>query len=174
MVYYLQIYSSILSYDLVWTSIPIFIYVIGFYSLKQPEIFRVPLSKTKEKKSKERLENQTIQDLKRDLQHLMVKEKIYLNHKLTLVDLAKRLNTSTNNVSWLLNNIHKCSFYEYVNQYRVQTFIKKLKDGEHHNQTLLALSMDSGFNSKSTFNKAFKEVVNDTPSSYIKKLSVVK
>lgn len=174
MVYFLHTYSSIISYGLVWISIPVFIYVIGFYSLKQPEIFRMSLLKNRVVKSKERLENQEIKSLKTGLEHLMVNEKIYLDHKLTLVDLAKKLNTSTNNVSWLLNNIHKSSFYAYINQYRVQTFIKKLEKGEHHNHTLLALSMDSGFNSKSTFNKAFKEVVNDTPSSYIKKLNVVK
>lgn len=103
----------------------------------------------------------------------MINEKVYFNHKLTLVDLAKRLNTSTNNVSWLLNNIHKCTFYDYINTYRVKAFVEKIHNGEHHHHTLLALSMDSGFNSKSTFNKAFKAVINDTPSNYIKKLNTI-
>lgn len=100
----------------------------------------------------------------------MVAKKIYLNNELTLKDLAQELGTTTNNVSWLLNNIHQCSFYDYINQYRVQEFILKIQNGEHFKHTILALSLDSGFNSKSTFNKAFKMVKNDTPSNYIKSL----
>ncbi|EZH71798.1 hypothetical protein ATO12_05320 [Aquimarina atlantica] len=172
-VYFLHVYTSVINYNLVWVSIPISIYVIGFYSLKQPEIFRMPLSKKNLTRNKERLEGQAIEDLNQKLENLMVTEKIYLNHKLTLVDLANQLNTSTNNVSWLLNNIHKSSFYDYINTYRVKTFVEKIEKGEHHHHTLLALSMDSGFNSKSTFNKAFKTVIKDTPSNYIKKLNTI-
>ncbi len=173
MVYFLQIYTSVVNYNLVWVSIPVFIYVIGFYSLKQPSIFRMPWAKKKNVKNKERLEGEAIENLKMNLEKLMVEEKIYLDHKLTLSDLAKKLDTSANNVSWLLNNIHKSSFYDYVNHYRVQSFIEKVQKGEHHNHTLLALSLDSGFNSKSTFNKAFKAELKDTPSNYIKKLNVI-
>ncbi len=173
MVYFLQMYSPTISYNLVWVSIPIFIYVIGFYSLKQPNIFRIPWSKKRSVKPKERLEGEAIENLKIDLERLMVEEKVYLDHTLTLSDLAKKMNTSANNVSWLLNNIHKSSFYDYINHYRVQSFIHKVQKGEHHHHTLLALSLDSGFNSKSTFNKAFKAELKDTPSSYIKKLETI-
>ncbi|WP_109437944.1 AraC family transcriptional regulator [Aquimarina sp. AU119] len=168
--YFFNIYSSFLSYNAIWIVVSVFIYVIGFYSLKQPDIFRMPLLRKEQAKNRERLEGQILQELKAGLEKLMIEEKIYLDHKLTLVDLAKNLETSTNNVSWLLNNIHKTTFYEYINTYRVGAFVEKIKSGEHHQHTLLALSMDSGFNSKSTFNKAFKMIVKDTPSSYVKKI----
>ncbi|WP_298541974.1 AraC family transcriptional regulator [uncultured Aquimarina sp.] len=161
-----------ISYHLIWMSIPIFIYIVGFFSLKQPEIFRVPLIK-KKAVQKGRLNGEELEILKKNLEDLMVHKKIYLNNELTLKDLSKELNTSTNNVSWLLNNIHKCSFYDYINTYRVQEFISKIQKGEHFNHTILALSLDSGFNSKSTFNKAFKMIKNDTPSNYIKKMGIV-
>ncbi|WP_299220963.1 helix-turn-helix domain-containing protein [uncultured Aquimarina sp.] len=162
---------SFISYHLIWVSIPVFIYIIGFFSLKQPEIFRVQLIK-KKTISKERLNGEELETLKKSLEDLMVHKKIYLNNELTLKDLSKELNASTNNVSWLLNNIHKCSFYDYINKYRVQEFISKIQKGEHFNHTILALSLDSGFNSKSTFNKAFKMIKNDTPSNYIKRLKI--
>ncbi len=160
-----------ISYHLIWISIPIFIYIVGFFSLKQPEIFRMSVV-TKRKVQKERLDGEELEILTKGLEDLMVKRKIYLNNELTLKDLSEELKTSTNNVSWLLNNIHKCNFYDYVNTYRVQEFISKIQNGEHFHHTLLALSLDSGFNSKSTFNKAFKMVKNDTPSNYIKKLKI--
>lgn len=171
--YGFNMHSSFLSYNAIWIAVSVFVYIIGFYSLKQPDIFRIPLYIKKQIKRKERLDDEMIKDLETRLEKLMINEKIYLNHKLTLVDLANQLNTSTNNVSWLLNNIHNSSFYDYVNQYRIKSFIEKIQNGEHHHHTLLALSMDSGFNSKSTFNKTFKAIVNDTPSNYIKKLNTM-
>ncbi len=171
--YFLESSSLIISYNSVWIAISIFIYVIGFYSLKQSDFFRMPISENKGYKNKERLDKKVLKELEEGLEKLMTEEKIYLNHKLTLVAIAQKLNTTTNNVSWLLNNIHKSTFYDYINQYRVKEFVKKIQDGEHHRHTLLALSMDSGFNSKSTFNKSFKKVINDTPSNYIKKLNTI-
>ncbi len=173
MFYFLNVYSKFINYNLIWIVFSIFIYVIGFYSLKQPDIFRIPLSKNKALKSKERLEGAKLKHVKQGLERLMIEEKIYLDHKLTLIDLAKKLDTSANDISWFLNNVYKCNFYDYINQYRIQAFVEKIKNGEHHNTTLLALSFDSGFNSKSTFNKAFKSKMNDTPSNYIKKTHFV-
>lgn len=165
-----------LGYNIVWTSIPIFIYVVGFYSLKQPDIFRMPLPKIKKKEvikkiEKDRLSEVEVEQLKEKMEQLMIEEKVYLNNQLTLRTLATQLDTSTNNVSWLLNNVYKRSFYDYVNQHRVQAFIRKIERGEHEQHTLLALAMDVGFNSKSTFNKAFKHIMGDTPSHYIKKMA---
>ncbi|GAA4275238.1 hypothetical protein GCM10022258_45340 [Aquimarina gracilis] len=171
--YFLRAYLPYINYNTTWIAFPIFIYVIGFFSLKQPSIFRVPIAKKDRQKNKERVDGPELERLKNDLQKLMVEEKIYLNHKLTLIDMAQQLNTSSNNVSWLLNNIHESSFYDFINHYRVQEFINKVERGEHQNHTLLALSLDSGFNSKSTFNKAFKIVMNETPSNYIKKMRVI-
>lgn len=99
----------------------------------------------------------------------MTNEKIFLQSDLTLADVAEMLQTSTNNVSWLLNQVYKTTFYDFINQYRVKEFVKKVENQEHLKHTILALSMDVGFNSKSTFNKAFKDTMQDTPSNYIKK-----
>ncbi len=165
-----------ISYDMVWISIPIFVYVVGYYSLKQPEIFRIVVdttpAKATKKNSKNRLEDSAIHRLQESLQHLMDQEKAYLDTDLTLRGLSEKLNTSPNNVSWLLNNVYKCTFHDYINQYRVKEFLQKVEKGEHASNTLLGLSLDSGFNSKSTFNKAFKAYMKDTPSSYIKKMSL--
>ncbi|WP_025742621.1 helix-turn-helix domain-containing protein [Aquimarina pacifica] len=164
-----------ISYDMVWVSIPVFVYVVGYYSLKQPEIFRVPLKKipkTKKVIVKNRLEGDALLRLKENLRSLMDQEKVYLDNELTLRGLSEKLQTSPNNVSWLLNNVYHSTFHDYINQFRVQEFIQKVEKGEHHAHTLLGLSLDSGFNSKSTFNKAFKTHMNDTPTSYIKKMSL--
>jgi AraC-like DNA-binding protein len=156
------------NYESIWVAIPVFIYVIGYFSLKQPELFRIPFEeKAIEKKA--RLTEIEVGVLKKKLDSLMQNERVYLDSTLTLRDVAETLQTSTNNISWLLNNVYKTTFYDFINGFRVEEFIEKIKNKEHLTHTILALSMDVGFNSKSTFNKAFKFTMNDTPSNYIKK-----
>ncbi len=159
------------NYGTVWVAIPIVIYIIGGYALFQPHIFKIPLEIISKEQPKQRLEEREIEGLKHKLNGLIIKEKIHLNPTLTLTQLSSLLDTSPNDLSWLLNNVFKSSFYDYINQLRVEEFLKKINNKEHKKQTLLALSMDVGFNSKSTFNKAFKNIVKDTPSNYIKSLN---
>ena len=173
-------YSILFNYDTVWILMSSIIYLIGFYSLKQPEIFRMPRQTPASEinnighneELKNRLQPDATGKLVEALERLMVEEKIYLNNKLTLQQLSELLETSPNDVSWLLNNIHKCGFYEFINRYRINDFVERIKRGEHKKYTLQTISMDVGFNSKSTFNKAFKAYMNETPSSFIKNLAV--
>ncbi|MEM9362952.1 MAG: helix-turn-helix domain-containing protein [Bacteroidota bacterium] len=169
--YVLKVKIPTITYNMVWISVPILIYIVGFFAIKQPEIFRIVLQEKSKAKLRKLLDDKSIEDLKRRLEKLMIHEKIYLDNELTLVHLSKELNTSTNNLSWLLNTIYRTNFYDFVNEYRIKEFIVKLEHNEHKAKTLLSLSMEVGFNSKSTFNKAFKSALNETPSSYIKRLA---
>ncbi|UZO81940.1 AraC family transcriptional regulator [Aquimarina sp. ERC-38] len=159
---------SFISYKLIWISIPVFIYITGFYNLWQPELFRIQPVQKQKVNYPDRLTKEQLISLTQRLEQLMEVDKVYLENTLTLKDLAVRLQTSSNNISWLLNNHYEKSFYEFVNTYRVKEFIHKIEKGEHQTHTLLALSLDSGFNSKSTFNKVFKQVVQETPSAFVK------
>ncbi len=158
-------------YVTMWVSTPAFIYVVGFFSLRQPEIFRIPLPKSPTSK-KDRLKPEQIQKLQKRLQYYISEEKVFLMPELTLKELAEKMNTSSNNLSWLLNQVYQASFYDYINRHRIAAFLNKIDRKEHLQHTLLALAMDVGFNSKSTFNKAFKNEKGTTPSAYIKSLNV--
>jgi AraC-like DNA-binding protein len=160
---------TFLSYDSIWVAIPVFIYVIGYFSLRQPELFKVSVEKEKMGAKKDRITESESKLLQEKLDSLMVNEKVFLQNDLTLADVAEKLQTSTNNVSWLLNQVYQTTFYDFINGYRVKEFVSKIEKREHLKHTILALSMDVGFNSKSTFNKAFKDAMHDTPSNYIKK-----
>ncbi|UII75652.1 AraC family transcriptional regulator [Flagellimonas sp. HMM57] len=160
-----------LNYVTMWISIPIFIYIVGYFSLRQPEIFRIPVP-AKEKSEKQRLKPDEIQKLQKRLHYFISEEKTFVQPDITLKSLAEKMNTSRNNLSWLLNQTYQVSFYDYINRFRIEEFLLKINNGEHLNHTLLALAMDVGFNSKSTFNKAFKNEMGLTPSDYIKKHNV--
>ncbi|MGB5820659.1 MAG: helix-turn-helix transcriptional regulator [Saonia sp.] len=156
-----------INYVTMWISTPIFIYVVGYFSLRQPEIFRVPFQ-PKIKSDKNRLKPEEIQKLQKRLHYFISEEQVFLQPDITLKGLAEKLNTSPNNLSWLLNQIYQATFYDYINRHRIQEFIFKINREEHLNHTILALAMDVGFNSKSTFNKAFKNETGKTPSAFIK------
>ena len=171
MTYIIKIRSGWINYNSIWIAISSLNYIVGFYALTQPEIFRIKLiQKTKEKQP--RLSDHEILKLKIALSHSMEEDHVYLIHDLTLSDLAGRLETTTNNLSWLINNVYDKSFYDFINAYRVNAFLAKVEKGEHIKQTFLSLSYDVGFNSKSTFNKAFKAIYNETPSTYVRSLKV--
>lgn len=162
-------YFDWITYDTIWVAIPVFIYVVGYFSLKQPELFRIKELPAEDKVQKDRLQQQEALALQQRLDSLMLNEKIFLKNNLTLAEVAEHLQTSPNNLSWLLNQVYKTTFYDFINQHRVQEFVRKVENKEHLKHTILALSMDVGFNSKSTFNKAFKQNMKDTPSNFIKK-----
>ena len=79
------------------------------------------------------------------LEYQMTHERLYERNDLTLLLLAKTLNDSTNNLSWLLNEVYGKGFYDYVNSRRVEEFLRKVTNEEHKSKTLLALAMEVGF-----------------------------
>jgi len=84
--------------------------------------------------------------------------------------LAKSLNISANNLSQVINSQKKKNFFDFVNTYRIEAIIEKLKNSENKKYTLLSLAYEVGFNSKSTFNASFKKLMGKTPSDYLKTL----
>ena len=63
------------------------------------------------------------------------------------------------------------NFNDFVNHYRIEAIKEKLNNGEHNTSTLLGIALDCGFNSKATFNRAFKKSTSLSPKDFIEKLS---
>lgn len=100
---------------------------------------------------------------------LFEKENIYENPNLTLSQIATLLHTNRNIISKVINQKFKMNFNDFVNEKRAEAVIQKLQNGEHLKNTLLSIAMDCGFNSKTTFNRAFKKHTALTPKQYILK-----
>lgn len=152
-----------------WTLIPFLVYAISYFTLFKPEV--ITLSYTKEKLTAKRMERTEIDMLKTRLECYMEHYKPHTDPKLSLASLAGELNSTATKLSWLINNEYGCNFYDFINRYRVSDFVEKLKNKEHHEHTLLSLAYDVGFNSKTTFNKAFKKTMDHTPTAYLNKLN---
>lgn len=98
----------------------------------------------------------------------MKEEKWFLNPSLSLRSLAENVNTSSNKLSWLLNERIGKNFNEYTNRLRMENFKEMALNPDNQHLTLLALAYESGFNSKSVFNTYFKKTEGMTPKAWVK------
>ena len=90
----------------------------------------------------------------------------YLEMDLTLGELAAAIGTTPRDLSEAINGEGGVSFYDFVNSYRVAAARQLLLDAP--NEKILSVAYQSGFNSKSTFNKAFKAETGQSPSEFRK------
>jgi len=171
---------------LIYSSTTIFILWIGYFGIKQVKVFSqktieqadiaMPYikeyagenKKEQDKYAKSSLDETLAQKLHTRLSELLENEKVYKNPELTLSTLAQLLQTSPNHLSQVINSIDNKSFYDLINEYRVQEFLRLVANPENRKYTLITLAYDCGFNSKASFNRNFKKHMGTTPSEYLK------
>lgn len=107
---------------------------------------------------------------KNRIDDLMTDQRLYLEPSLSLSDLAIKLKTNASVLSAVINNGYGKNFNDFVNEYRVEEVKKQLSRPENAHLTLLGIALDCGFNSKATFNRAFKKFTNQSPKEYLDQL----
>ncbi len=95
-------------------------------------------------------------------------ERPYLNPSLTLRSLAEQVDIHPNQLSWLLNESLGNNFNEFINKKRIEHFKQLVLDPYNSHISLIGLAYESGFNSKTVFNTAFKKAVGMTPKAFQK------
>lgn len=151
-----------------------FVFYVGYYGIKHENIFinnpQTENSVYKESESTEKYKNsglkkEMVSEMHDKLLKIMADEKPYLKPKLSLTELAQQLKISPNQLSQIINQKAQVNFHDFVNKYRVEEFIQKANKNKKF--SLLGLALDSGFNSKSSFNNIFKKQKGMSPSKYL-------
>ena len=157
------------------------LFIICWYlykALNNPDLFRNIDSKLKlvseivsEKNSEHSMVNKKEyhEDLLK-LQQYMVEEKPFLNPALTIQEVSKYIKVPVRDLSLLINHQLGQHFYDFVNAYRIESAMDILKDPTKSKVTILEILYEVGFNSKSSFNTAFKKHTGNTPTDYRKSL----
>ena len=145
-----------------------FLFVLGYLGYFQPSFFDIPkILKTEIIKDNFPQYNDE-KELER-LKFLFEEKKIYTTQKISLKEVASHLNLPERYVSGIINLYHNSSFSSYVNSFRVKDALRRIQDPKEKNKTLLGIALESGFNSKSSFNTVFKASTGKNPSEFLKK-----
>jgi len=182
-------------YHLNYVLLDLLVYWIGYKALLQPVIFdsvvtetqssahQSAISKTEaiqeneliagsenRKYTRSGLENAEAERIYEDLIHFMKTKKPYLNPELNIYQLSDILNLKKHHLSQVINEKSGMNFFDFINTFRVEEIKRNLANPSMKNLTLLGIGLESGFNSKATFNSAFKKFTGLTPSDFQKTL----
>ncbi|MBS1978828.1 MAG: AraC family transcriptional regulator [Bacteroidetes bacterium] len=169
--------------ELVFGAAVLFVGFIGYFGIRQMGIFNNPSPEEKgltavgetdavstlekPKYQKSGLSAEAAEKIHKGLTQVMHDEKLFTQSDLSLADLATRLNTPANHLSQVINEREGKNFYDYVNNLRIQEFIRVTGSPESQKYTLQALAEEAGFSSKSSFNRHFRKVTGKSPSEYL-------
>ena len=172
-----NMFSMVFCTDGLFLSLSAFVILIGYLGLKQKVIFPAedmgessggakPLTKY----AGSRLTESEAKEYTERLSDYMKSSKPYLNPELTLSQLAGDLGISSHFLSQVINEKFGLNFFDFVNGYRVEEFKEKTAEPRYRNFSLLGIALECGFNSKSAFNRIFKQKTGLTPSQFKKTL----
>ncbi|WP_299532207.1 AraC family transcriptional regulator [Ulvibacterium sp.] len=102
----------------------------------------------------------------KEVQTYILTEQRYLDPFLSLENLSREIGTSTSSLSKLVNAYSKGNFSDYINTFRVEEAKKLLSHPDYGAYTIVAIGLECGFNSKSTFYSAFKKFTGKTPTQF--------
>lgn len=159
-----------ISHDILVVAVLCFVCWYVLKALKYPSLFQGVDSKTKlstefdDENPKSNINLKEIEQLTR----YMETEKPYLNPSLSIRNLADEIHMNARDVSVLINQHLDKHFFDFVNEYRIEEAKQILKNPAKKEVTVLEILYEVGFNSKSSFNTAFKKHTGLTPTEYRK------
>jgi len=165
--YYLFTYTSF------WGSVTIFLFWLTYQGVVQQRLVReqesLHFTLKSRKSGKEEVQlNETPSDYYEQFIRLMETNKLYRDPELSRGKVAKKLGISSGYFSSVLGKDTTKSFNEIINEYRVNEVKQILSDGSLNHFSLVAIGLEMGFKSKSSFFTNFKKVTGSTPSEYKK------
>lgn len=100
------------------------------------------------------------------LETLMQETRPYLESDLSIDELASQISCTPKHLSQVINEVYQSNFFDFINRHRIEEAKSKMKNSTDEKLTILEVLYASGFNSKSSFNTAFKKFTNQTPTEY--------
>lgn len=155
-------------------SLSVFILLIGFLGLNQKEIFvqypdkqiEYVIDEPKAKYATTLLKEDEMDDYIKKIVQYMDEEKPYLDADISLPELSERMNIPSHHLSRVINEKLNLNFFDFINQYRVEEVKSRIHDPQYEHLSILGIAFDSGFNTKSAFNRVFKKMTGMTPSEF--------
>ena len=156
-----------------WIGMSILIYWIGYSAILQKHLYKErkeirTLIKEKIKPKSQTITKKNNSKLYTKITNWILENELYLNPNLNLDIITKEFKISNSYLSQIFNTHSALNFNDYINQLRVKEVEQMLKNKDYEMYTILAIGLESGFNSKSSFYAAFKKFTKQTPAQYKK------
>ena len=145
----------------IYVAVSLWMILIGYLSLMQQSVPKVKTIQA----NKQQTDDSRFDEVKVKLDTLIHNDKIHLQPSLTIGQLAKKTGYPEYLISLFINRVHNKSFRDYINDLRISEAKTMLLDNKNK-RTILDIAYECGFNSKSTFNSAFKKITHQTPSAF--------
>jgi len=129
-----------------------------------------PYLQENDKYAKSGLDREQIDAIKNKLESLMQNKEPYRDSALSLDNLSQLLDIRRNHLSQILNNEYQMKFFDFLNHYRLQAFLKSLHESSPSEVNIIDLAFDAGFSSSSVFYKIFKRYQDISPRQYLKNI----
>ena len=149
------------------------IMIVALFVMKKiikQEVFIVSAEETEETETKEPVIVTSTNNalINSHIEQIILEKRYYQDNTLTLQKLAQHLGTNRQYLSNYINKEKHMTFYDYINDFRLNE-AKTMLDckGIDNQHSLEDISMMAGFNSYSTFLRSFKKKFGQTPSQYI-------
>jgi|WetSurSiteA1Bulk_404760.scaffolds.fasta_scaffold09312_2 AraC-like DNA-binding protein len=159
---------------LIATYVTFMIYSTSYQVLNRSDFFNFPssfLSFPIMKYQKSSLSDENKELILSKIHNEMEVNRYFTNNLASLAGLSRQINESSHHVSQVMNEKLNKSFFELLAVYRVEYAKKLISEDKMTKLTVEELAEEVGYNSKSSFNIAFKKYTLKTPSEYRKSLS---
>lgn len=176
----------------IFSAVVMFVVFIGYFGIKQVGIFtnqsafefsseieskEFPEQSDQEqvivKYDKSALSQDQLKAIHSELVLLMKQNKLFLTPDLTLKMVAEELGVHPNTLSQVINSVEEKNFFDYINTLRIEEFKERITLPENNKFTLLSLAYECGFNSKTSFNRNFKNLTGKSPSEFLKEIKIL-
>jgi len=144
----------------------IFAVLIFYKGLTHPELFNSFIKEERPKYENSKLTKEDAAVYLKKLQNFMQDEKPYLIPNININGLSEKADIPMRFLSQIINDSLNKNFFDFINSYRIEESKNYLSDPKFKKLNVLEILYEVGFNSKSTFNKVFKDYTGQTPTEY--------
>lgn len=152
-----------------WLGMSVIIYYIGYVGINKLQLIKerkhIRIAQTGKKEKKDKKSTNKHDEFFNNFVSIVNQQ--FTNPNLTLEQISKELNISTSYLSQKIKANSGENFSTFINSLRIKKAKKILINNEYKNYTTTAIGLEAGFNSKSSFYRAFKKIEGCTPQEYI-------